>query len=55
MVDKKFQKQGIGKAAIEKLFDKVIKEHGNVMFSTSTEPYNTVGIMSAETRCNNTK
>lgn len=44
MVDKKFQKQGIGKAAIEKLFDKVIEEHGNVKFSTSAEPYNTVAL-----------
>ncbi len=44
MVDKKFQNQGIGKAAIEKLFDKVIKEHGNVKFYTSAEPYNTVAL-----------
>ncbi len=44
MVDKKFQKQGIGKAAIEKLFDKIINEYGNVKFFTSAEPYNTVAI-----------
>jgi diamine N-acetyltransferase len=44
MVDKKFQKQGIGKVAIEKLFDKVIEEHGNVKFTTSAEPYNTVAL-----------
>jgi len=44
MVDKKFQNQGIGKVAIEKLFDKIIKEHGNIKFSTSAEPNNTVAL-----------
>ncbi len=44
MVDKKFQNQGIGKVTIEKLFDKVIKEHGNVKFFTSAEPENTVAL-----------
>lgn len=44
MVDKKFQNQGIGKAAMEKLFDKVIEKYGNVKFYTSAEPYNTVAL-----------
>ncbi|QSX07001.1 GNAT family N-acetyltransferase [Sedimentibacter sp. zth1] len=44
MVDKKYQNQGIGKLAIEKLFDVVREEHGNVKFYTSAEPTNTVAL-----------
>jgi len=44
MVDKKYQNQGIGKAAIEKLFDVVRENHGRVKFYTSAEPYNTVAL-----------
>lgn len=42
MVDKRFQKQGIGKAAVQKLLEIVADKHGHVEFYTSIEPNNTV-------------
>jgi diamine N-acetyltransferase len=44
MVDKKYQRQGIGEAAVKKLLQLVRAKHGPVMFSTSAEPENEAAI-----------
>ena len=48
MVDKKHQKQGIGKAAVEKLLKHVTAKHGHIMFYTSAEPTNANAIRTYE-------
>jgi len=44
MVDKKYQGQGIGRAAVEKLKKLVTERLGHIMFYTSAEPNNEVAI-----------
>jgi diamine N-acetyltransferase len=44
MVDKKYQRQGIGEAAVKKLLEWVRAKHGPVMFCTSAEPENVPAI-----------
>jgi diamine N-acetyltransferase len=44
MVDKKYQRQGIGEAAVKKLLQWVRAKHGPVMFCTSAEPKNEAAI-----------
>ncbi len=44
MVDKKFQKQGIGEAAVKKLLELVTAKHGHVVFHTSAEPENEIAL-----------
>jgi len=42
MIDKKYQNQGYGRAAVVKLLDQVRDQYGHVPFYTSFEPENTV-------------
>lgn len=44
MVDSKYQKQGIGKVAIMKLFDIILEKYGHVDFYTSVEPENLIAL-----------
>ena len=44
MVDKKYQGQGVGRAAVEKLKELVAEKLGHIMFYTSAEPSNEVAI-----------
>jgi diamine N-acetyltransferase len=44
MVDKRYQRQGIGEAAVIKLLRLVRAKHGPVMFGTSAEPENEAAI-----------
>ncbi len=44
MVDEKYQKKGIGKAAILKLLELIRDRYGNVEFYTSVEPENNVAL-----------
>lgn len=44
MVDERFQGQGIGRAAVEKLLKLVTEELGHIMFYTSAEPTNICAI-----------